>query len=110
MPTVLVKSAHLNEKDKKFEVSSGKILFDQLELQGLVLPHGCLAGSCGSCRIEIIEGFENLMPPGAVESDTIDAITKNYCETNRSEMVVNKKIRLSCRAKILGDITIAVLK
>ena len=44
MPTVLVQAKSPNESDQKFEVEQGKILFDELERQGLVLPHGCLAG------------------------------------------------------------------
>lgn len=110
MPTVLVKSLVPNENDQLKEVQTGKILFDELELQGLVLPHGCLAGSCGSCRIDVLDGAENLSPPGAVETDTVEAIKKNYCDSGRSHLVTNKDIRLSCRAKVLGDIKIAVLK
>lgn len=110
MPTVLVISKTPNEKEQKFEVQEGKILFDELDSQGFSLPHGCLAGSCGSCRIEILEGAENLSPLGAVETDTVEAIRRNYCDTNRSVAVVNKNIRLSCRAKVLGDIVITVLK
>lgn len=110
MPTVLVTTRLPNEKDQQFEVQEGKILFDELERQGLVLPHGCLAGSCGSCRIEILEGAENLSVPGAVEADTVESIVNNYCETNRSAAVLNKNIRLSCRAKVLGNIKIAILK
>jgi ferredoxin len=102
MPTVLVQGRSPNENDQKFEVESGRILYDELERQGLVLPHGCLAGSCGSCRIEILEGAENLSIPGAVESDTISHIKQNYDS--------NKIVRLSCRAKVNGDIKIAILK
>lgn len=100
MPTVLVKASSPSEKDQKFEVTEGKILFDELERQGLLLPHGCLAGSCGSCRIEVLEGAENLSKPGPVESDTI-------AQLKQDSSVLNKiVIRLSCRAKVLGDIKI----
>lgn len=102
MPTVLVKPLSPNEKELKFEVESGRLLYDELERQGFILPHGCLAGSCGSCRIEILEGAQNLSNPGAVESDTISHLSGNYSP--------NKIIRLSCRAKVNGDITISVLK
>ncbi len=102
MPTVLVKALSPNEKELKFEVNSGKLLYDELEQQGLILPHGCLAGSCGSCRIEILEGAENLSHPGAVETDTISHIKT----TNPS----NKIIRLSCRARVNGDISFSTLK
>ena len=110
MPTVLVRSTTPNEEDRKFEVNQGQILFDELERQGFILPHGCLAGSCGACRIEILEGAENLSQLGAVEKDTVESIIKTYCETNRAEAVVNKNLRLSCRTKVLGDIIIMILK
>jgi ferredoxin len=110
MPTVLVRSSLPNEADRQFDVTEGKILLDELENLGFILPQGCLAGSCGSCRIIVIEGAQNLSLLGAVETDTVESIVKNYCETNRSDLVVNKAIRLSCRAKVLGDVTISILK
>ncbi len=103
MPTVLLKGLIPNENDQSFELKEGQLLFDGLEQLGCTLPHGCLAGSCGSCRIEMIEGEENLTPPGAVESDTIASINQNY-------IGLNKKIRLSCRAKVRGNVTIKILK
>ena len=110
MPTVLVAANVANEKDQKFEVQSGAILFDEIERQGCLLPHGCLAGSCGSCRIEILEGAENLSPLGAVETDTVAHIKETYTQRFGAEAVLNKNIRLSCRAKVLGDVKITVFK
>jgi ferredoxin len=110
MPTVLLKTFSPNEKEQEFEGAKGLTIFDELERQGVLLPHGCLAGSCGSCRIEVLEGAENLSEIGVVEKDTVESLIKTYCETGRADAVVNKNIRLSCRAKILGDIKISVLK
>ena len=105
MPTVLVQDDSSNENDpakvRKFDVKLSAILYDELEHQGLVLPHGCLAGSCGSCRIHVTKGIENLSPMGPVEQDTVDHIKGSY---------PGKDVRLSCRAKVLGDVTIAPLK
>jgi len=103
MPTVLLKGLIASENDQSFELMEGQLLFDGLEELGCTLPHGCLAGSCGSCRIEIVEGEENLTPPSAVESDTLSSIGPKYAG-------LNKKIRLSCRAKVKGNITIKILK
>jgi ferredoxin len=110
MPTVLLVATAPNEKDKKAEVNQGQLIFDELESQNIQLPHGCLAGSCGVCRIEILEGENNLSPQSTVETDTILAIKKNYHETNRAELVTNKCIRLSCRARVMGDVKISLLK
>lgn len=101
MPTVLVKAKSPSEKDQKFEVNEGAILYDELERQSLVLPHGCLSGSCGACRIEVVEGAENLSTPGAVEADTIAHLKQDSSDLNK---IV---IRLSCRAKVLGNIKIS---
>ena len=105
MPTVLVQDDSSNENEpakvRKFDVKLSAILYDELEHQGLVLPHGCLAGSCGSCRIHVTKGIENLSPMGPVEQDTVDHIKGSY---------PGKEVRLSCRAKVLGDVTITPLK
>lgn len=89
MPTVLV-------NNKAYEVTEGGILYDELEKQNLLLPHGCLAGACGACKVEIISGAKNLSTPGAVESDTLSHIKDG-----------DRTIRLACRAKVLGDLTIS---
>lgn len=105
MPTVLVHFGSANEAEKtesrEFIVDKNLTIFDQLESQGLKLPHGCLAGSCGSCRIQVINGSENLSKMSAVEADTVSHIQEQY---------PGKCVRLSCRAKILGDVEITPLK
>lgn len=105
MPTVLVnlKSSNENESNKSqlYKVNLNQILYDELERQGLVLPHGCLAGSCGSCRIHVDKGIENLSPMGVVETDTVESIKNSY---------PGKTVRLSCRAKVSGDVEITPLK
>ena len=105
MPKVLV---HVHSKTdqslietKLFEVDSNAIIYDALESQDFVLPHGCLAGSCGSCRIEMLQGRESLSDMSAVEKDTVESLTKDYPD---------KDLRLSCRARIKGDIEIKVYR
>ena len=105
MPTVLVHLEPGNEKESiapsSYKVNLSAVLYDELERQALALPHGCLAGSCGSCRIHVIKGIENLSPMGAVETDTVNSIKGLY---------PGKTVRLSCRAKVLGDVEITSLK
>lgn len=105
MPTVLVHLDSSNEKPdsgpREYKVNLSQILYDELERQGLQLPHGCLAGSCGSCRIHVVKGIENLSPMGVVETDTVTHIKDSY---------PGKTVRLSCRAKVLGDVEIIPLK
>ena len=105
MPTVLVNLQSPNENEffspREYRVNLSQILYDELDRQGLQLPHGCLAGSCGSCRIHVDKGIENLSPMGVVETDTVSHIKDSY---------PGKIVRLSCRAKVLGDVEITPLK
>ncbi len=98
MPTIKILNLNSKNEELIYKGQADTTIFDSLENQGLQLPHGCLAGSCGACRIEVLEGAENLKAPSAVELDTINHIKKN--------LGTDRNIRLSCRAKIIGDITI----
>lgn len=94
--------------DKKIELNleENEILYNGLEDQGIILPHGCLAGSCGACRVEVVEGQENLSPAGVIETNTLNALYAQYKTECGEEKMKGKTIRLSCRAKVIGDISI----
>ena len=98
------------DKPKEFQVDDGGILYDELEKQGTELPHGCLAGSCGSCKVEIIEGNENLSDMSAVEKDTIEHLTSTLTEKHGENYLSGKTLRLSCRSKVKGNVEFKTLK
>lgn len=100
----------IQDSGKTFEVNDGEILYDALHDRGLELPHGCLSGSCGACRVEVIQGKEHLHPPGIIETNTIDALKDEFIKTRGGDFVQGKEIRLSCRAKVLGDVSIIPIK
>lgn len=104
MPTVSI-----NGESNQYQVKKDETLYDALKSQGKELPHGCLAGSCGACRVEITGGQDHLSPPSIVEQDTIDSIKVNYNRLYGDEFLNGKTIRLSCRAKVLGDVEIKLL-
>ena len=91
----------------EFKIKDNSIVFDALDDQGFELPHGCLAGSCGACRIEITAGTDNLSPCAPIEQDTIDAIKLNYERIHGEGSSKDLNIRLACRAKVKGDIEIS---
>ena len=97
-------------EEKTYEVNEKDVLFDALDNQGLKLPHGCLAGSCGACRIEIVKGKENLKAPSQIEQNTIDAIKQNFERMNGEGSLEGREVRLSCRARVLGDVKFKKLK
>ncbi len=101
MPTVSLKDG------KTYDAEEDEVVYNALEKQGITLPHGCLSGACGACQIHVISGIENLAPAGAIESNTIGSIHKSL--VSKGIDVEKDKIRLSCRAKIKGDITITPL-
>jgi ferredoxin len=77
----------LENQTCSFESETEKTLLDLAEENGVALPYGCRAGSCGSCRVQIAEGRELLVAPGAMEMDTLAR-----CEDDDS-------VRLACRSK-----------
>jgi ferredoxin len=105
MPIVSIK-----DTSKTYDIPEGDILYNGLSNHGEILPHGCLAGSCGACRVEIIEGKENLRPPGVIESNTVSAIKEELSISRGPESVNCMEIRLSCRAQIIGDVCIKPIK
>lgn len=96
--------------DKIFEVKEGQVIYDSLSDQGYDLPHGCLAGSCGACKIEVTSGEKNLIEAGVIESNTIEAVRSELEDFYGVSYVENKVVRLSCRAKVKGDIVIKPIK
>ena len=114
MPTVSVKNLNDNEEldensVQNFEVSMDQILYDELEAQEYKLPHGCLAGSCGSCRVWVVEGADQLSPPSAIEQNTLEAIKLTYAETRGEAYLQGRTLRLSCRARVKGEGTIVIV-
>lgn len=105
MPRVSIK-----DTTKSFEVGKDEILYDSLYDRGEELPHGCLSGSCGACRVEVTAGKDNLQAPGVIEQNTIEALRDEFSQTHGPDFVKDKEIRLSCRAKVLGDVTIIPIK
>jgi ferredoxin len=51
-------------------------------------------GACGTCRIEVVDGWDNLTPP--TPDETYKELDPPY--------------RLSCQAKLKGDVIVKVAK
>lgn len=99
----------------KFTTSSGtseertlpkdEILFIALEERGTELRHGCLSGSCGTCKINVTKNPAGLSKAGAIEQDTINAIYKDLENYMPKDKIKELNLRLACRAKLIGDIS-----
>jgi ferredoxin len=77
------------------EAPIGTTFIDLVEACGADITFGCRNGTCGTCRIRIDEGFENLSPKGKEESDFLQSLE------------ADKRDRLACQAKILGDVKLS---
>ena len=98
------------KEEKKFQVNDGELIWDELDRLGTKLPAGCLAGSCGTCRINVLEGENNLVPKGAVETETVNHLIDQYKKKYGEDFIKGKTIRLACRARIKGSLKFTPLK
>lgn len=99
----------ISDTNQTLEVTSGETIYQSLLECGVELPHGCLSGSCGACRIEILAGKENLLEAGLIEKNTIQSLKEEF-QTKRGEDFSGREIRLACRAKLTGDLLIKIIK
>lgn len=77
------------------EVQSGANLMDALLNAGLPVASSCLGdGVCGRCRIQVIQGKENLSAINTIE------------EIVRTRLRVPPDVRISCQTLVLGDVVI----
>lgn len=68
---------------------SGAALVDLCDAHDAPIPFNCRSASCGTCRIHVIEGADELLPPAEDELDLLD--------------VFNSKppnVRLACQARL----------
>jgi ferredoxin len=80
---------------KSAEFPAGKtVLTCALDMQ-VIISHVCGGdGACGTCRIEVVEGWDNLTPP--TPDETYKELDPPY--------------RLSCQAKLVADVIVKVAK
>jgi 2Fe-2S ferredoxin len=77
------------------EVETGGLLMEALLKAGYPVASSCHGdGICGKCRIQILAGAENLSKIAEVE------------QLVRDRLNVPKEYRISCQARVLGDVLI----
>jgi ferredoxin, 2Fe-2S len=83
------------DEGKAAEFPTGKTLLSCAEEMGVRVSHVCGGdGACGTCRIEVIDGWLSLTPPTPDET---------YKE-------IEEPFRLSCQARLAGDVIVKVAK
>jgi ferredoxin len=76
--------------DKTVTVATGERVIDVSEREGSGIVYGCKEGDCGTCIMDVLDGWENLSQPSVVE----DKILR--------ENAAGRHQRLACQAQILG--------
>jgi adenylate cyclase len=77
---------------RQITASRGLSLLEIDRQQGM--PHASLCSGrarCGTCRVRVLDGMENLSPPGAAEAETLGRL--HLCASN---------VRLACQAILVG--------
>ena len=80
--------------DLDVEVPQGTRLIEVVDAAGADVTFGCRNGTCGTCRVRILEGMENLSLPTPEERDFLKAL----------DALSNE--RLGCQFCIHGDVAI----
>jgi len=88
--------AHLTFSDINMTVTvpSGVRVIEISEKVGAGIVYGCREGDCGTCLMEVEEGWNNLSTPSVLE----DKILR--------ENMAGKHHRLACQAQVLGDVKV----
>lgn len=79
------------------EVSGGHSILQAAVLNGIDISHYCGGmASCGTCKVEVVDGAENLLPPDG-----------------REQMVLGSQStaaghRLACQARVVGPVTVRI--
>jgi ferredoxin len=81
------------DQGKAAELAEGRTLLSCALEMGVRISHVCGGdGACGTCRIEVVDGWDNLTPPTPDET---------YKELEAPH-------RLSCQAKLKRDVIVKV--
>ena len=77
------------------EVAAGSNLMQSLLAAGLPVASSCHGdGICGKCRVQVLQGAENLSQITGLE------------QILRDRLKVPREYRISCQTEVLGDILI----
>jgi uncharacterized 2Fe-2S/4Fe-4S cluster protein (DUF4445 family) len=83
------------DDSKTAEFPAGARMLDCARTMGVRVSSVCGGdGACGTCRIEVVEGWTHLTPP--TPDETYKELDPPY--------------RLSCQAKLLDDVIVKVAK
>lgn len=87
MPNVVFESKGL--PPRVVAAPEGGSLADLCDAHDAPIPFSCRSANCGTCRMEVLEGSDQLMPPQDDELDVLDIF-----------MVAPPRYRLACQSQM----------
>jgi len=75
-------------------VPVGSRIIETSEKVGASLIYGCREGDCGSCLMQVMEGWDNLTEPSVVEDKVL------------RDSAAGRHQRLACQAQVLGNVSV----
>ena len=72
MPLVVFESAESGVPTVEVDAPGGTRLVDLCDERNAPVPFSCRSASCGTCRIDVLEGADLLEPPRDEELDVLD--------------------------------------
>ncbi|MBI1751686.1 MAG: (2Fe-2S)-binding protein [Acidobacteria bacterium] len=88
---------HFRLEDMLVEAPAGTPLQAIADAAGADITFGCRTGSCGTCRVRVVEGLRHCSEPGSEERDFLKGLGSPADE------------RLACQVAVHGDIAIDYL-
>jgi ferredoxin len=77
--------------EQTVNVPAGTRVIEVSEKIGAGIIYGCREGDCGTCMMQVTEGWKNLTEPSVLEEKVL------------RENMASRHNRLACQAQILGD-------
>ena len=77
-----------------YEAAEGTPFLEVCEANNAPHDFGCTVGSCGTCRLVLEQGADNVQPPTEEELDTLYMVT------------TEEGARLGCQLIVSGDISV----
>jgi len=88
---------HFRLEDLLVEAPVGTSLQRIADAAGADITFGCRTGSCGTCRVSVVEGLEQCSEPGPEERDFLKGLDAPADQ------------RLACQVTVHGDVAIEYL-
>jgi ferredoxin len=88
---------HFLSEDLLVEAPVGTPLADIADASGADITFGCRSGSCGTCRVQVVEGLEHCSTPTSEERDFLQGFNDPAGQ------------RLACQVTVHGDVAIQYL-